>query len=64
MRIAVAGATGVVGAHVVEEARRRGHDVVPMARSLGVDVAVGDGLDEALAGVEVVIDVLSTDRGR
>ena len=63
MRIAVAGATGVVGAHVVEEARRRGHDVVPMARSLGVDVAVGDGLDEALAGVEVVIDVLSTTEG-
>ncbi len=63
MRIAVAGATGVVGAYVVEEARRRGHDVVPLARSLGVDVAVGDGLDEALAGVDVVIDVLSTTEG-
>ncbi|MET0839385.1 MAG: NAD(P)H-binding protein [Marmoricola sp.] len=60
MRIAVAGATGVVGAYVVEEARSRGHEVVPLARSLGLDVADGDGLDEALTGVDVVIDVLST----
>jgi uncharacterized protein YbjT (DUF2867 family) len=63
VRIAVAGATGGVGAYVVEEARRRGHEVVPVARSLGVAVADGDGLDEALAGVDVVIDVLSTAEG-
>ena len=63
MRIAVAGATGVVGTYVVEESRRRGHDVVPLARSLGVDIASGDGLDAALAGVDVVIDVLSTTSG-
>ena len=60
MRIAVAGATGVVGTHVVEEVRRAGHEPVSLARSLGVDVSTGKGLAEALAGVDIVVDVLST----
>ena len=34
----------------------RGHDVVPISRSVGVDVVTGEGLAEALAGVETVID--------
>ena len=55
-RIAVAGATGRVGRHIVEVAQERGHDVVPMARSLGVDVISGEGLDQALTGVDVIID--------
>ncbi len=55
-RIAVTGATGRVGAPLVEILRARGHDVVPIARSAGVDVVSGDGLDEALAGVETIID--------
>jgi uncharacterized protein YbjT (DUF2867 family) len=55
-RIAVAGATGRVGRHVVDLLESDGHDVVAIARSRGVDVITGEGLDEALAGVEVVID--------
>jgi uncharacterized protein YbjT (DUF2867 family) len=55
-KIAVAGATGRVGHHIVDVLRERGHDVVPMSRSLGVDVITGDGLAGALAGVDVVID--------
>jgi uncharacterized protein YbjT (DUF2867 family) len=57
MRIAVAGGTGVVGAHVVEAAWDAGHDVVVMSRSRGVDLVQGTGLDAALDGVEVVVDV-------
>lgn len=65
MRIAVAGATGKVGSRVVELLEASGHDVVPMSRSTGVDVATGDGLAEALAGAECVIDAASgTARGR
>jgi uncharacterized protein YbjT (DUF2867 family) len=56
MRIAVAGATGRVGHHVVEVLEGRGHDVVPIARKHGVDVITGEGLDVALAGVECIID--------
>jgi uncharacterized protein YbjT (DUF2867 family) len=55
-RIAVAGATGRVGRHVVELLEARGHDVVAMSRSSGVDLVTGEGLADALGGVEVVVD--------
>ena len=58
-KIAVAGATGRVGRHVVEVLKAGGHDVVAMSRSGGVDVVTGNGLAEALAGVECVIDAAS-----
>jgi uncharacterized protein YbjT (DUF2867 family) len=56
MRIAVAGATGRVGRQVVDVLESSGHDVVAMSRSTGVDVITGDGLAEALSGVEAVVD--------
>jgi len=56
-RIAVAGATGRVGRHVVDVLHEGGHDVVAISRSNGVDVITGDGLAAALEGVEVIIDV-------
>jgi uncharacterized protein YbjT (DUF2867 family) len=56
-KIAVAGATGRVGRHVVDVLEAGGHDVVLISRSSGVDVVTGDGLAEALAGVDCVIDV-------
>ena len=55
-RIAVTGATGRVGSHLVEILERRGHDVVPIARSKGIDVISAEGLDQALAGAETIID--------
>jgi uncharacterized protein YbjT (DUF2867 family) len=55
-KIAVAGATGRVGRHAVDLLEERGHDVVRISRSLGVDVVTGEGVAEALAGVETVID--------
>ncbi|MBB5935173.1 SDR family oxidoreductase [Streptomyces zagrosensis] len=65
MRIAVAGATGNVGALTVAALERDGHDVVRISRSLGVDLSTGEGLDEALTGVEAVVDATNgaaTDR--
>jgi uncharacterized protein YbjT (DUF2867 family) len=58
-RIAVAGATGRVGRQTVEVLEAAGHDVVPMSRSTGVDVVTGEGLSEALAGVDCVVDAAS-----
>jgi uncharacterized protein YbjT (DUF2867 family) len=55
-KIAVTGATGRLGSHLVEVLEQRGHHVVPIARSKGVDVISGEGLDEALAGVDAIID--------
>ena len=57
MRIAVAGGTGLVGRLVVEEVRAAGHTPVVLARSTGVDLTTGAGLDEALDGVDAVVDV-------
>lgn len=56
MRIAVAGATGNIGALTVTALRKAGHDVVRISRSLGVDLVTGDGLDAALNGVDAVVD--------
>ncbi len=60
MKLAVAGGTGVVGTHVVDVAKGRGHDVVVLSRRTGIDVRSGAGLAEAIAGADAVIDVLST----
>jgi uncharacterized protein YbjT (DUF2867 family) len=60
MKIAVAGATGRVGRHVADVLAERGHEVVPMSRATGVDVVTGAGLDEALAGVQVIVDAATT----
>ncbi|MCD4523432.1 SDR family oxidoreductase [Nocardioides sp. cx-173] len=59
MKVAVAGATGVVGRHVVAVARSRGHEVLELARSLGVDLTTGGGLAERLDGVAAVVDTTS-----
>ncbi|GAC68601.1 SDR family oxidoreductase [Gordonia soli] len=57
MRIAVAGGTGLTGRHVVDRLGSQGHQPVVLARSAGVDLVAGTGIDDALAGVDAVIDV-------
>jgi uncharacterized protein YbjT (DUF2867 family) len=64
MRVAVVGGTGLVGRHVMRTLQRDGHEAIVVARSRGIDVMTGAGLDDALAGVHAVIDVanISTNR--
>jgi uncharacterized protein YbjT (DUF2867 family) len=59
MRIAVAGATGNIGARTVSALERDGHEAVRISRSVGVDLTTGDGLDAALKGVDAVVDAIS-----
>lgn len=56
MRIAIAGGTGTVGRPTVEAVRAAGHEAVVLARSAGVDVVTGEGLDAAIEGADAVID--------
>lgn len=56
MKVAVAGATGRVGRHAVDVLTERGHEAVAISRSAGVDVITGDGLADAMTGVDAVID--------
>src|SRR5262245_2034567 len=55
-KIAVAGATGRLGHHAVEVLRERGHEVVAISRADGYDLTSGNGLGEALEGVEMIVD--------
>ncbi|WP_432487395.1 SDR family oxidoreductase [Kineococcus sp. SYSU DK018] len=60
MRVAVAGGTGLVGGLVVAQVQAAGLQAVPLARSRGVDLVSGRGLDVALRGADAVVDVSST----
>jgi uncharacterized protein YbjT (DUF2867 family) len=63
MRIVVVGGTGLVGAKLVHQLETAGHEVVVAARSTGVDIVTGAGLDRALEGADVVVDVSSPGYG-
>jgi uncharacterized protein YbjT (DUF2867 family) len=60
MKLAIAGGTGLVGRHVVAAAEAQGHEVTVLSRSLGVDVVTGDGLTDALTGVQTIVDVTNS----
>ena len=60
MKIAVAGATGMVGMRFVRAATDAGHDVMPMSRSSGVDLFSGIGVHEALEGATVIVDLVQS----
>jgi uncharacterized protein YbjT (DUF2867 family) len=57
--IAVGGATGRVGRHVVDVLQGQGHEIVAISRANGVDLITGEGLAEALTGVDCIIDAAS-----
>ena len=60
MKISVIGATGLIGSKVVGLLERDGHDVVAASRASGADVLTGDGLADALAGADVLVDVTNS----
>ncbi|MDF2559192.1 MAG: NmrA family transcriptional regulator [Microbacterium sp.] len=57
MRITVIGGTGLIGTRLVRTLRTSGHDVVAAARATGVNSYTGEGLEDALVGADVVVDV-------
>ena len=59
-RVAVAGATGRIGALAVAALRARGQAVVELSRACGIDLRSGSGLDEVLPGVDAVIDTTNS----
>lgn len=60
MKIVVIGGTGLIGRKVVERLRQRGHEAVAAAPSTGVNAVTGAGLDQAVAGADVVVDVANS----
>ncbi|GGR99808.1 LysR family transcriptional regulator [Micromonospora fulviviridis] len=60
MKLTVIGGTGLIGSQVVQKLRAAGHEAVPAAPSTGVDLLTGEGLDRALEGAQVVVNVANS----
>ena len=60
MKIVVIGGTGLIGSKTVPILRQGGHEVVAASPKSGVNTITGEGLKEALAGTQVVIDLTNS----
>src|SRR6266404_7507458 len=60
MKIVVIGGTGLIGSKVVEKLKQKGHEAIAAAPNTGVNTLTGEGLTEALAGADVVVDVANS----
>jgi uncharacterized protein YbjT (DUF2867 family) len=60
MKIVVIGGTGRIGSKVVARLRGAGHDVIAAAPNTGVNTVTGEGLEAALEGAHVVIDLANS----
>jgi uncharacterized protein YbjT (DUF2867 family) len=57
MKIVVIGGTGLIGSKLVEKLRRAGHEPLAASPESGVDTYTGKGVEQALEGAQVVVDV-------
>src|ERR671924_1065480 len=57
MKIVVIGGSGLIGTKLVNNLRKSGHEVLAASPSSRVNTITGEGLAEALAGAQVVVDV-------
>jgi uncharacterized protein YbjT (DUF2867 family) len=60
MKIVVIGGSGLIGTKLVKRLRDQGHEAVAASPSSGVNTITGEGLVEALAGAQVVVDVANS----
>jgi uncharacterized protein YbjT (DUF2867 family) len=60
MKIVVIGGTGLIGSKTVAILRQRGHQVVAASPQSGVNTLTGEGLDDALTGGQVVVDLANS----
>jgi uncharacterized protein YbjT (DUF2867 family) len=60
MKIVVIGGTGLIGSKVVEKLKQRGHEAIAASPNTGVNTITGEGLNEIVAGAQVVIDLANS----
>src|ERR671926_1182251 len=60
MRMVIIGGTGLIGSKSAAILRQRGHEVVAASPNTGVNTITGQGLKEAMAGTQVVIDLANS----
>ena len=60
MKIVVIGGSGLIGTKLVNKLRELGHEVTAASPASGVNTITGEGLNEALIGAEIVVDVANS----
>src|SRR5919199_2634638 len=60
MKIVAIGGTGLIGSKTVAILRQGGHEVVAASPNTGVNTITGEGLKDAMAGAQVVIDLANS----
>src|SRR5436305_4542690 len=60
MKIVVIGGTGLIGSKTVATLRQGGHEVVAASPQSGINTITGEGLKEAMAGAQVVVDLANS----
>jgi hypothetical protein len=60
MKVVVIGGTGLIGAKVAAILRGQGHEVVAASPSTGVNALTGEGLPDATAAADVVVDLANS----
>src|SRR6266403_5501952 len=60
MKIVVIGGTGLIGSKTVAILRQGGHEVVAASPKSGINTITGQGLKDAIAGAQVVIDLANS----
>src|SRR5213076_247737 len=60
MKIVVIGGTGLIGSKTVATLRQGGHEVVAASPQSGINTITSEGLNEAMAGAQVVIDLANS----
>lgn len=60
MKIVIIGGTGLIGTKLASRLRRKGYDVLQASSRTGVNAITGEGLDSALSGAEIVVDVANS----
>lgn len=60
MKVVVIGGTGLIGSKVVEKLTAHGHEALAASLQTGVNTLTGEGVEEALAGADVVVDVTNS----
>jgi len=60
MKIVVIGGSGLIGSRLVKNLRALGHEVISASTRTGINALTGEGLSNALAGAQVVVDVMNS----
>jgi uncharacterized protein YbjT (DUF2867 family) len=60
MKVVIIGGTGLIGTKLAGMLRAKGRDILQASTRTGVNAITGEGLDKALSGADVVVDVANS----